>query len=92
MSKIHYQFSSDTTQRLADARCGKVGYNIIRKQPYMASQSQSEPSVQEETFISKSSIENDKSFDLYEFLKETEGLSYEEIRNGMNGCYTYKKR
>ena len=87
MGKIHYQFSSDTTQRLADARSGKIGYNIVTKQPYTISQTK--PSVQDN---SNDCNKYYKPLDLDDFLKETEGLSYEEIRNGMNRCYTYKKR
>lgn len=89
MSRNHYQFRLENTQRLADARGGKVSYNIIRKQPYMASQST--PSVQEETFVSESSIEN-KPFDLYEFLRETERLSYDSIQESMNVNYGKRKR
>lgn len=89
MSRNHYQFRPENTQRLADARGGKVSYNIIRKQPYMASQNK--PSIQEETFVSESPIEN-KPFDLYEFLRETEGLSYDSIQESMNVNYGKRKR
>lgn len=87
MSRNHYQFRPDNTQRLADARGGKIGYNIVTKQPYTISQTK--PSVQDN---SNDGNNDYKPFALDEFLKETEGLSYEEIRNGMNGCYTFKKR
>ena len=87
MSRNHYQFRPDNSQRLADARCGKIGYNIVTKPPYTISQTK--PSVQDN---SNDGNNDYKPFVLDEFLKETEGLSYEEIRNGMNGCYTYKKR
>ena len=84
MSKMNFHFSYDTTQRLADARCGIISYNVVRKKPFTI--------IQTKPPIPNESNDYNKSFDLDEFLKETEGLSYEEIRNGMNESYNICKK
>ena len=89
MNRFSYQFRTETTQRLADARCGKRTFNIITKQPYTASQS--EAIVQDTSKASSSSI-NDKPFNLDEFLRETEGKSYDYIQATMNVHYSNRKR
>lgn len=89
MDKFRYQIRTETTQRLADARCGKLGYHLITKQPYIVSHS--EASVQETLKVSPSSI-NDKPFDLEEFLRKTEGKSYEYVQSTVDMHYGNRKR
>lgn len=89
MDKFRYQIRTETTQRLADARCGKLGYHLITKQPYIVSHS--EASVQETLKVSPSSI-NDKPFDLDEFLRETEEKNYSYVQSSVNMHYGNRKR
>lgn len=87
MDRYHYQIRPETTQRLADARCGKTAFNIITKQPYMVSQSEA---IVHST-VSESSI-NDKPFDLDEFLRETEEKNYSYVQSSVNMHYGNRKR